>query len=260
MEIAGYIVSVLMGITLGLMGGGGSILTVPILVYLFKLNPVSATSSSLFIVGVTSLVGAFTYYYQGHIQLKKSFLFAVMSVIGVLISRTLILPMMPENILSIGSFLLTKNILLMILFSVLMLLASIKMIWPKNDVNAHAIKKKNNFLIELSIKGFFIGLVTGLIGAGGGFLIVPALIFLVGLNMKQAVGTSLMIITINSLIGFTGDYLIQKNQNWSLLLTVAGLAILGILIGLKFNNSFSDKALKKAFGVFVLILGIFIFI
>lgn len=256
MEVAGYIASVLIGLSLGLIGGGGSILTVPVLVYLFGIDPANATSYSLFIVGSTSLVGAVRKYTTGHVSLKTAILFGVTSVITVLLVRRFVLVNIPEHLGMIGGWEVKRSVIIMILFAVLMLLASISMIRGRKNAEE---KEKSVAVLPLVLYGVGIGLVTGLLGAGGGFLLVPALVFFVGLDMKKAVGTSLTIIAINSLIGFLGD-IGQFSINWGLLLTITGIALVGIFIGISLSKKIPGEKLKKGFGWFVLLMGIYILI
>ncbi|MBI1341616.1 MAG: TSUP family transporter [Terrimonas sp.] len=259
MEILGYIASVIIGISLGLIGGGGSILTVPVLVYLFGINPVLATAYSLFIVGSTSLVGAIPKYRHGLVNLKTAFIFGLPAIAAVFATRNWIIPAIPKEVFTVGDFVVTKGILMMILFAVLMVFASISMIRDKKkpEENTNGEQKFNYPLILL--EGVVVGLLTGLVGAGGGFLIIPALVLLSKLPMKQAVGTSLLIIAAKSLIGFTGD-LSHFEMDWKLLLIVTGLAIAGIFVGNWMSHKVSGDKLKKGFGWFVLVMGIYIIV
>ncbi len=255
MEYAGFIASFSMGIILGLMGGGGSILTVPILVYLFSLSPTISTAYSLFVVGTTALIGSAMYIRKGEIDLRAGFAFALLSVVGVNISRGLIIPKIPSVVAQLGSFSLTKDILVMVTFSVLMVSASYSMIKKKNERKPTNIKPALRFVL-IAIVGLTVGLIAGFVGAGGGFLIIPALIFILGLSMRIAVGTSLMIIAIQSLLGFAGDVLRGLTVNWSLLLAVAAFAVIGIIVGSELSQKFKEQKLKKAFGWLVLSMGL----
>lgn len=254
MEIFGYIASLVMGITLGLMGGGGAILTVPIMVYLFKLSPSVATGYSLFVVGVTALVGSLIYIRKGEIDFKAGFAFAIPSIIGVHISRGLILPKIPDVISSIGGFALTKASLIMITFSVLMIAASFSMIKKRREQKPIKISPFARTVI-IAAQGLAVGLIAGFVGAGGGFLIIPALVLLAGLNMRVAVGTSLTIIAAQSLFGFAGDIVRGITVDWALLGITSTIAIAGIAIGSTIANRFKEQELKTAFGWFVLIMG-----
>jgi uncharacterized protein len=258
MIIIGYIASLVIGISLGLIGGGGSILTVPVLVYLMGVNPVLATAYSLFIVGATSLAGVFPKYKQGLVNLKTALIFGLPAILAVFLTRKFIIPAIPTELFRIGDFVFTKSILLMVLFAILMVFASISMIRGKKEVDESDSKQVFNYPL-IFIEGIVVGMLTGLVGAGGGFLIIPALVILSKLPMKQAVGTSLLIIAAKSLIGFTGD-LGNITIDWVLILTVTGLAVIGIFIGNSMSKKIDGTKLKKGFGWFVLIMGIYILV
>jgi len=254
MELLGYVASVLVGLVLGMLGGGGSILSIPILVYLFQLEPVLASAYSLFIVGITSFVGAVPKYREHLVNLKTGIVFGIPSIIAIFSTRKWIVPSIPDVLFQTESFTLTKRILLLGLFALLMVLASFSMISkPKEKTSDN--KRFRTFLVL--VEGTLIGFLTGLVGAGGGFLIIPALVLLTGLNFKTAVGTSLFIIAINSLIGFLGDVLTQK-IDWQFLIGISALAIVGILIGNVLSNKISAPKLRQAFGWLTLIMGVFI--
>ena len=259
MEIIGYIVSILIGVSLGLVGSGGSILTVPVLVYLFAVDPVSATSYSLFIVGFTSAIGSVGYFRKGLVNIKTAIVFGIPSIIAVFITRAYLVPAIPKEVFTIGDFLITKNILMMLLFAVLMVAASYSMIKKDKNKNEEDLgPQKFNYPIIL-IEGTVVGLVTGLVGAGGGFLIIPALVLLSKLPMKEAVGTSLVIIAAKSLIGFFGEGS-ETVIDWSLLTMVSAFATVGIFIGIYLSKKIDGAKLKPVFGWFVLIMGIYIII
>ncbi len=254
MEYLGYFLSIIIGISLGLIGSGGSIITVPILVYLFAINPLVATSYSLLIVGITAFIGTVRYYQSGNLHVKTALYFAITSVITLLFVRNFILPIIPVHVFTVGSFIVSKNILLMVIFALLMLFAAMAMIHKKSEEKMHSVIS----YLRISIIGFLVGIVTGFLGAGGGFLIIPALIFFAKLPMKKAVGTSLLIITINSLIGFTADVLNGVQLNYKLLFSITAIAIVGMFIGIKVSAKINGEKLKPAFGWFVLVMGIYI--
>lgn len=258
MEYIGYFASILIGVALGLIGGGGSILTVPVLVYLFAIEPVIATSYSLFIVGLTSGVGSFGYFKKGLVNIKTAIVFGIPSIIAVFTTRALIVPAIPNEVFTIGNFIITKSILMMLLFAVLMIAASYSMI--KKDTKKSNVdnteEQKFNYPLIL-IEGAVVGILTGLVGAGGGFLIIPALVILSKLPMKEAVGTSLVIIAAKSLIGFFGEGG-ETTTNWQFLFTISAFAIVGIFIGTALSKKIDGAKLKPAFGWFVLIMGIYI--
>lgn len=258
MQILAYLASALIGISLGLIGGGGSIMTVPVLVYLFGTSPILATSYSLFIVGSTSLVGTINNYRQGLVSIKTALLFGLSSITTVYLTRKFIIPAIPKHITTIGSFELTQNILTMVLFAILMVMAAGAMIrTDRQKETGELLSEKKLNILQLLGYGVAIGLATGVLGAGGGFLLIPTLVLLVGLPMKEAVGTSLLIIALNSLIGFTGD-LGHFVINWLFLVRITLIAIGGIFIGSFLGKKIDGTKLKKGFGWFVLVMGIFI--
>lgn len=170
MEVMGYIAALFIGISLGLIGGGGSILTVPVLVYLFGINPVLSTSYSLFVVGSTSLVGAFNNYLKGLVRIKITLLFGLSSITTVFLTRKFLIPLILEHIATIGGFNITEPIVTMVLFAILMVAASLPMIKSRqNKMNETAPDNKKVNLPKLLLYGVAIGIATGLLGAGGGF-------------------------------------------------------------------------------------------
>ncbi len=258
MEILGYFAALIMGLSLGLIGGGGSILTVPILVYLFAQNPLVATTGSLFVVGSTALVGAISSALKKMIDFKIGFLFAIPSFVGVFAARHFLLPNLPEIIYSQHGILLTKALLVMGAFAILMVLASHAMIRSGGSADTQS-KEKPAGLFQIGYHGFIVGIATGFVGAGGGFLIIPALVILLKLPMKIAASTSLAIIATNSLFGF----MISANQqslDWNVLLIISGIGVVGIFVGQMLSASVDEKALKKSFGYFILLVGTIILI
>ncbi len=253
-HIVGYLAAILIGISLGLVGGGGSILTVPVLVYLIGMSPVVSASYSLFVVGITSLVGAATYMRRKLVCYRVALAFAGPSFISVFLTRKYLVPALPEIILQTDHFLVTKAHFIMVLFAVLMTMASYAMIRQKPLHGEPVIHTRLVSYRFLAMLGAVLGVLTGTVGAGGGFLIIPALILFAGLEMKTAIGTSLLIIAINSLIGFTGD-ITTIPIDWVFLGGFSGLAIAGIISGMFLSNFISSQSLKPAFGWFVLLMG-----
>lgn len=253
-ELLGYIGAFTVGLILGLIGSGGSILSVPILVYLFGINPVTATAYSLFIVGTTSLIGSIKNLRNKLINYSTTLLFSLSAVITVYITRKYLIHLIPETIISSSeSIYLTKNQLIMLLFAILMLVAGFLMIkrTPKTIVGLKQTKTiaPNKFLIFA--EGSLIGFLTGLVGAGGGFIIIPILVILSDLRMKAAIATSLAIISLKSLIGFVGD--IQNLEiDWMFLLIFTSISVAGIFIGQQFSQKVEDNKLKMVFGLFVI--------
>lgn len=252
MEILGYISAVFMGLSLGVIGGGGSILTVPILVYLFGRDATLATTESLFIVGITALVGALIKAKKGAIDFRVGFLFAIPSFAGVFVSRKILLPLIPETLYENQGVLISKSLLILLSFAVLMIFASRAMIKSGGSKKMGPPAKHTTFSILL--KGFLIGIVTGFVGAGGGFLIIPALVLLLHLPMEKAVGTSLAIIAANSLFGFSIS-IQNQNPEWSLLIKISVIGIIGLILGHQIAGKLPEARLKKGFGYFVLIVG-----
>jgi len=258
-ETAGYATAVLIGLSLGLIGGGGSILTVPILVYFFHIDPVLATTYSLFVVGLTSSVGAFSYYQKGNVNLNIALLFGIPSLVAVFIMRKWVMPAVPLHLLSFGHFELTKGVLLMLVFALLMLAASVSMIRKKDT------DKKSNGLSAISypkliVQSIIVGIITGFVGVGGGFLIIPALVLFANFPMKKAVGTSLMVMTISSLLGVLGDISSHAPIHYPFILLFSAFAIAGIIVGSYLTKYIADTKLKPAFGWFVLLMGMFVLI
>ncbi|MAE73145.1 MAG: permease [Bdellovibrionaceae bacterium] len=253
----GYLAAVLMGGVLGLIGGGGSILTVPILVYLMSVSPVEATAYSLFVVGTASLIGSVDYIRRDLVRFKVGLVFSVPAFVGVYGMRRFVLPAIPDTI-RMTSFEVSKDGLILTAFSVMMVLASYFMIRGRKNQNADQNIKLNIPLIGL--EGFVVGSISGFVGAGGGFLIIPSLVLLAGLEMKAAVGTSLMIIAVNSLIGFIGDLQVMESIQWAMLLRFVVCAVVGIFVGIGLSRRVPGAKLKPLFGWFVLVVGSAIFL
>jgi uncharacterized membrane protein YfcA len=327
MLIAGFIAAIVIGFTLGLIGGGGSILTVPVLVYLLHIDPVLGTAYSLFVVGISSSVGALNYMKKGLLSYKTAIIFAVPSFIAVFLTRRFLvpaipdqlfslgeldittevlfillliiamlgvslislnklfrgskkhirafllvtpaaimvflvrqflIPRIPENLIVIGDFTLTKDMGIMLFFALIMFFSAFSMINSGKHISDEAVPKGILFNYPMIIlEGAVIGTITGIVGAGGGFLIIPALVLLARLPMKMAIGTSLLIIAVKSLAGFLGD-LSNQDIDWVFLLSFTGIAIIGIFIGTYTSKFIDADRLKKAFGWFVLIMSVYI--
>jgi len=255
-SILGFIGALLIGVVLGLIGGGGSILTVPVLVYLLSINPVTATAYSLFVVGVSALVGAVRNMQKGLVDFKTAIVFAIPAFIAVYSTRKFIVPAIPDELFEVGNFMVTKNIAIMVFFAIIMVVAAISMMKSKRGDVPEDSEVSYNYPLII-IEGVVVGLLTGIVGAGGGFLIIPALVLLAKLPMKKAVATSLLIIAIKSLIGFIGD-VENLEIDWTFLLSFSAVSVVGIFLGIFLNKFIDGKKLKKGFGWFVLIMGIYI--
>ena len=251
----GFAATILAGATMGLIGGGGSILTVPILVYLLEIPPVLATGYSLFVVGLSALVGSVNYFKLGLVNLKAGTIFAVPAFVGVFLARKFLVPALPVEIFNLGNLVVGRDLIVMGVFATVMILASVSMIRGGSESEQEGELQFNYPLIAL--EGLIVGAVTGFVGAGGGFLIIPALVVFAKLPMKQAVGTSLMIIAVKSLFGFLGD-LGNQSIDWGFLALFCLLSIIGIYLGTYLSRFVSSAKLKPGFGWFVLIMGLFI--
>lgn len=255
-DLLGYVGALLIGLVLGLIGGGGSILTVPVLVYLLSINPVTATAYSLFVVGTSSLVGALNNLKKKLVDFRTATVFSIPAFIAVYATRKYLVPAIPEHIFTLWGFEVTKDIGIMLFFAVIMIMASVSMIREKSKEDLQETKVKYNYPLII-IEGVVVGVLTGIVGAGGGFLIIPALVLLAKLPMKKAVATSLLIIAVKSLIGFIGD--VQNlDIDWVFLMIFTALSIVGIFLGGYLNKFIDGRKLKKGFGWFVLLMGIYI--
>lgn len=254
MEILGYAASLLIGLTLGLLGGGGSILSIPVLVYLFGVEPVRASAYSLFIVGTASFIGSLVKHREGLVSLRTGLLFGIPSVVSIFCTRKWLVPMLPDTLITYGTFVLTKRMFILGFFAILMFAAAMPMIRRAPPHQAANVPKP---FVQVALQGISIGFITGLVGAGGGFLIIPALIILTGLPFRVAAGTSLMIISMNSLIGFLGDAL-NYSMDWPFLILVTSLAILGIFVGTLLAKRVPGSTLKRSLGWFILATGTYI--
>lgn len=259
MELLGYALAVLVGISLGLIGSGGSILTVPILVYVMAVEPVLATAYSLFVVGATALVGGIRNATEGKVDFRTAVVFGIPSIATVYLTRAYLIPLIPDALFSVGDFQLTKSVALMVLFAVVMMMASVSMIRPskQGEDNESSATIRYNYPMIL-LEGSLVGILTGLVGAGGGFLIIPALVLLARMSMKLAVGTSLFIIAAKSLLGFLGDLQNREAIDWLLLSLFTAFSVVGIFIGSFLSKKIDGGKLKTAFGWFVLVMGVYI--
>jgi uncharacterized protein len=255
-HIIGYFFSILIGFSLGILGGGGSILTIPVLVYFFGMDPVIATTYSLFIVGVTAVSGSITNYRMNNVDYRTVVLFGTPSIAVLFIVRKWLVNLIPSTIFISGDFIITKSIFIMIMFSTLMLISGLSMI----KARTYSPSKEKQSFTRLTIQGCITGAVTGFIGIGGGFIIVPSLVLFAGLSMKKAIGTSLTIITFNCIVGIVSNLTAVQSVNFVFLLTFSALAILGILAGTWATRFIPEKRLKPFFGWLILAMSVIIFL
>ena len=254
--ILGLVLAVFVGVTLGLVGSGGSIMTVPILVYIMGVNPVLATTYSLFTIGLTSLIGSIKGIIHKDVDFQKILLFGIPSMITVFIARQYLLPLVPDTF-EVGNYVIHQDKLLMLLFALVMMLSAYGII------SDHYRKKCDELCVDVTkfkivLQGVIVGLVTGAVGAGGGFLIIPALVNFFKLSMKKAVSTSLLLIAMNSILGLLGDLEKINNIDWNLLLPYTSLTVLGIFIGFVLSNRIDGGHLKLAFGYMIALVSIFV--
>lgn len=255
-DLLGYLGALVIGVVLGLIGGGGSILTVPVLVYLLHIDPVTATAYSLFVVGASSLMGAVNNIPKGRVEFRTAAVFATPAFIGVYLTRKFLVPAIPEQIFTIAGVEVTRDVGIMLFFAIIMVAAAISMITDNGKEAIVETQVSFNYPLII-LEGVVVGVLTGIVGAGGGFLIIPALVLLAKLPMKKAVATSLFIIAVKSLIGFIGD--VQNMEiNWPFLLIFTGISMVGIFVGVYLNRFIEGAKLKKSFGWFVLVMGIYI--
>lgn len=255
MEILGYILAIFVGISIGMIGAGGSILALPILVYLFGVEASeTAPAYSLFVVGVCSVIGAYMRHKQGLVNYKTVLFFGAPTVLAIFITRYYLVPIIPYELFSINHFIFTKRILVLGMFGWLMILASFFMIRKRVSDTPVKINQILNFG-----GGLFTGFLSGLVGAGGGFIMIPVLIKVGNLTIKTAVGTSLAIIALNSTVGFVASVK-HIDIDWKLLLIFTSLSIGGIIIGNHYSKKVNSETLKKGFGWFILLTGIFILV
>ncbi|HET6990227.1 MAG TPA: sulfite exporter TauE/SafE family protein [Bacteroidia bacterium] len=260
MEYIAYPAAIIMGILLGLIGGGGSILTLPVLVYLMHIPSTEATTYSLFIVGLSAFFGASYYIKNNLISWKTILFFGAPSLSATYFTRAKIVPALPDTMHIFGAGI-SKDFFIMVLFAILMLGASLSMIRPPKVIQQGDFSESGRYrYVLILIGGLIIGTIVGMLGAGGGFLIIPALVILANLPMKKAIGTSLGLIFINCTIGFGGDIYHGIHPDWELLLKFTAFAIAGMAIGLWLSRYISGSKLKPAFGWFILIVGIFILV
>jgi uncharacterized membrane protein YfcA len=258
LEILGYGMALIIGLSLGLIGGGGSILAVPVLAYLFGLDEQISTAYSLFVVGAAALVGGWRQHLQGQVDWRTALVFGAPALLGVWLVRHYVVPALPEVLWQMGDFNFTRRMAMFGVFAVLMLIAAASMLSGKERKGGSGAVHYNYPLIV--VEGLAVGALTGFVGAGGGFLIIPALVMLANLDIKKAIGTSLIIIAIKSLTGFLLGDALQLEIDWMFLLLFTLLALLGIFIGVALSQRINGNRLKTGFGYFILVMAIFIFV
>ena len=256
-QVLGYISAVGIGVSLGLIGGGGSILAVPVLAYLFSIDEKTATAYSLFVVGFSALIGGVKQHLKGYVDWRTVAVFGLPALLGVTLVRYFVVPSLPEVLFSVWGVEVTRRMGMFGVFAVLMIPAGLSMLKAKQYVAKHG-KVTYNYPLIL-VEGIVVGAITGFIGAGGGFLIIPALVLLANIEIKRAIGTSLIIIAIKSLIGFFLGDALTLQINWTFLFVFTTLSLVGIFLGSFFANFINGQRLKKGFGIFIFMMAAFIF-
>lgn len=259
LEILGFFSALIIGISLGLIGGGGSILAVPVLAYLFSVNEKVATAYSLFIVGASALVGGLKQHLKGYVDWRTAVVFGLPAIVGVSVVRRFVVPALPEVLFNIDDFEFTRRMGMFGLFAILMIPAAFSMLKTRKEK-----KQKGDGTVKYNYpliigEGLLVGGITGMIGAGGGFLIIPALVILANVEMKVAVGTSLIIIAFKSLLGFFIGDALTMTIDWMFLTVFTLISFVGIFIGSYLSNFIDGNKLKKGFGYFIFVMAIFIF-
>ncbi len=260
MHPLGYLLSILIGISLGLIGGGGSIMTVPVLVYVFGIKPTLATGYSLFIVGIAAFIGSIKYFNNKLISLQIAFYFSIPSLVAIAVTRKFLMPLVPEEIFKIGNFMFTKDVLILVVFAIIMIASAKSMIRSRTSNVQDTKSGEERHISKVMLDGLVVGFLTGFLGIGGGFLIIPVLVVLAKLPMKIAIGTSLLIIAINSFVGFSIDVFSGVPIDYKFLLMISLFSVSGIFIGFEFGKKIHGDKLKPAFGWFILAMGIYILV
>lgn len=256
MEIFGYIGLIAIGMVLAMIGGGGSLLSVPILVYIFSLDVVTASSYSLFIVGITSLLGAWLKQKDQRVDMRSGIIFIACSVIAIFCTRRWIMPSIPDHVFTYDNTTLTKRALILGVFALLAITSSLTILLKRNHNSAERVESRLSLLVPV---GFSTGILVGFVGAGGGFIILPSLSFFARLPFKIAIGTTLLVIGINSLLGFAGDVL-SYEINWTFLLMITALPVAGMLIGDNFSKRIPVQRLRDTFGWVMLTMALAILV
>jgi uncharacterized membrane protein YfcA len=258
MDVAGYFMALIIGVSLGLIGGGGSILAVPVFAYMFYLDEKVATAYSLFVVGFAALIGGLRQHGSKNVDWRTAIVFGIPAIIGVWLIRHYVIPILPDVLFAIDEFEFTRRMGMFGLFAILMVWAAISMLMPKKGKGGTG-EVKYNYPLILA-EGLVVGAITGFVGAGGGFLIIPALVILANLEIKKAIGTSLIIIALKSILGFFLGDAFTMQIDWQFLFIFTAIAIAGIFLGVFIGKFIEGQKLKKGFGYFIVVMAVFVFI
>lgn len=249
MEIIGYSILVLSGITLALIGGGGSLLSTPVLIYFFKMNALQATTYSLFVVAVGSAYGTFSSIKNKFIDIPLAIEFALPCFVSIFLVRSYGVVNIPQVF---DAFFLkwTRDIAIMLPFGVVMVTSALKGIRKKRIEEISVGPSKPAAIIQ----GLFVGALTGFVGVGGGFLITPILHFVMGLDFKKAIGTSLFVLMLNSSFGFSVDLIRGAEVSFKLISMFAAASVLGLMIGFRLSKQIEEAKIKMVFSIVLVIV------
>ena len=255
--ILGYIGAILTGLVLGLLGGGGAAVSIPILVYAFHVPSSTATGYSLLIVGFTALLGTIQNVRMGLVKYRALIRCGLPALVSIYVMRRFLIHSIPATFFTLGGFKLTKDGFILLLLAFFMAMVARNMIYAAKPDKKEA---KQTPYISILIQSIFIGLFTGMVGAGGGFLLIPLLLASEPMEFRNATATSLMLVTLNSFIGFVGDMQSNNVIDWPFLLSFLGCSIAGVIIGIQVAHRIDNKKLRLVFGYAMMGIAIFIIV
>ncbi|HPQ07705.1 MAG TPA: sulfite exporter TauE/SafE family protein [Bacteroidia bacterium] len=255
MEVIGYILAVFIGIVLGLFGSGGAIISFPVLVYFMGISPELAGNYTLLIVGISALVGTIKQLKEKTLDIKVAISFSIPLLLSFFITKKIILPAIPSKILETNALTFTKDNLIMSLFVITLSVIIYKMLnKDSNEQSSHTTSIQSTFNLKYLIQSFLVGFLSASIGAGGGFIIVPALMSIYKLPIKNATSTSLFVITINAFIGTLLNIHHFQSEHITMIVVFTILSIIGIFIGIYLNKIANVLTLKKSYAYFLIII------
>ncbi len=254
MEILGYGLAVVIGLVMGLMGGGGAILAVMVFLYIFQIPDIDlVTAYSIMMIGLGATVATIRHAQKGNIAFKMGLIFAIPVILGTYFARIYLINLIPDPIFSIGTLDISKRLFILSILCILLLYASVRMIRSANQKQDSVESKvADTPYVKVILLGLAIGLLSGLVGAGGGFLIIPVLVMFLHFPIKKAIGTTLLILAMKSFIGFIGDMQAGRDIDWAFLGIFGTLVVIGVLIGVVLSSRVPSQKLRPAFGWFIL--------
>ncbi|WP_282637927.1 sulfite exporter TauE/SafE family protein [Sphingobacterium thalpophilum] len=257
--VIGFLLAILVGLSMGLMGSGGSILTLPIFVYLFRIEPQYALDYSLFSIGALAIIGSITPLIKKEIDLHITTVFLVPSILSVYLTKRYLLPAIPQQVDFDNTFI-SRNHIIMLLFAFVILLSAVAMISRKRQTAASTAHMNIVQVSKAIASGLLVGLITGLVGAGGGFIIVPSLVLLLGIPLKQAISTSLLIIGLNASFGLMANYHFWAHMNWPILVIFTLITLIGLQLGNKWKGRLDTMRLQGMFAYFLISIAVLILV